>query len=268
MDNKARILVTNTPSILLEKGAEIFSRASKEGVARKGLFSVALSGGSTPRGMHRLLSREPYHSVVPWKGTHIFWVDERCVPRDHHDSNYGSARKDLLDSVPIPSEQVHPIPTGVSPEEGARQYQKEITDFFDTSEVSPPAFDLIFLGIGMDGHTASLFPGQTPLTGSKKWVISVKGGTPFVNRITMTYPLLNLARQVVFTVSGRGKAGILKTIFEEKNARLPAQAIRPSGGGLLWLLDRDAASLLPERLIQEDTVISPIETNFRNNAQG
>ncbi len=248
-EKKVGIFVADSSANMIRKGAEIFSSSAGKNISHKGLFSVAISGGKTPRGMYSLLSKEPCLSLIPWKNTHIFWVDERCVPEDHPESNYGSARKDFLAAAPIPSENLHPIPVEPSPEEGAVRYQKMLSEFFETAKSGTPVFDLIFLGIGKDGHTASIFPGQMDLASRKKWVIAVKGGIPLVDRITMTYSILNHASRIVFAVSGKGKAEILKTIFTDKNMRLPAQAIRPYKGELLWLLDRDSASLLPEKVI-------------------
>ena len=240
------ITIKANAALMSEQGVELFCRAAKDSVERRGRFAVALSGGSTPRQMHRTFAKGPCRSQIFWDRTHIFWVDERCVPADDPESNYGAARKDFLDHVPIPAEQVHPMPGHGFPEDGALSYQKELVDFFLLNDGEFPIFDLIFLGIGRDGHTASLFPGQKALEERESLVLAVKGGRPDVHRLTMTFPVLNHARQLVFLVSGKEKAGVLKNIIEEKGARLPAQKVKPLNGNLIWLLDRKAGSLLSE----------------------
>jgi len=201
--------------------------------------------------MHRMLAEEPHSTKTPWGRTHIFWVDERCVPEKDRASNYGAAKRDFLDKVPIPAGHVHPMPLEASHEEGALIYQQKLMDFFQLEAGQFPIFDLIFLGIGKDGHTASLFPGQKALDETEKPVIAVKGGDPDVNRLTMTYPVLNRAKQIVFLVTGKGKAAVLKTIFEVAGAGLPARTVNPINGKLTWLIDRDAASMLPEEVLNE-----------------
>jgi len=242
---KNEIIVKDNPTHLAQTAATIFSGTARTSVSEKERFVVAISGGSTPRTMHRMLAQEPYRSEIPWDKTHIFWVDDRCVPVNDRASNYGAVKKDLLERIPIPGEQIHPMPGEAPPEDGAIKYQGVLMNFFQLEEGQFPIFDLIFLGMGPDGHTASLFPGQRALNEKKRLVVAVKGGSPDVNRLTMTYPVLNRAGQIVFLVSGKGKCEILKTAFENREARLPAQKIRPINGGLIWLLDRDAASLLP-----------------------
>ena len=144
----------------------------------------------------------------------------------------------------MPVEQIHPMPGEIAPEEGARQYRDLLSDRFKLEKGQFPIFDLIFLGIGADGHTASLFPGQGALDERARSVVAVKGGNPDVSRLTLTYPVLNRGAEIVFLVSGRGKAGILQTIFENGESRLPARRISPVDGTLTWLIDRDAAALL------------------------
>jgi len=156
---KIEIITISDAVRLAEKGAELMHNAAGEAVARKDSFAVAVSGGSTPRAMHRLLSQEPYLSDMPWQKTHFFWVDERMVPFDHPDSNYGAAQKDLMSMIPIPADQVYPMPAMMRPEEGADLYQAKLKTFFQDLGSLDPVFDLIILGIGTDGHTASLFPG-------------------------------------------------------------------------------------------------------------
>ena len=244
MTNKQTTIIESGFTDLANKGAEIFSRAAIESIEKRGRFAVAISGGSTPRVMHGMLAKEPYLSDIPWKKTHIFWVDERCVPENDPASNFGLARKDFLDRVPIPQNQIHPIPVEAYSEEGAGKYQRVLIDFFHLKKGEFPVFDLIFLGIGTDGHTASLFPGKSALNEMNRWVVAVKGGNPNVNRLTLTLPVINRGKQIVFMISGKKKASVVKNALKGIQSGLPAQLVKPIKGTLIWLLDREAASLL------------------------
>jgi 6-phosphogluconolactonase len=239
-----KIIIRKGLQQLAQAGAEMIQVFTKEAVAKNGFFSMAISGGSTPRPLHRLLKEEPYVSGMPWGLFHLFWVDERYVLVEDPASNYGIAKKDFLDKVPIPSQQIHPMRVDSQPEEGAEQYQKELKAFFASKEKIDPVFDLVVLGIGTDGHTASLFPQQEALDEKKKWVVAVMGGYPNVFRITLTLPVLNAARHIIILASGKEKAGIVKKIFNDGEPLLPAQRIRPVHGDLTWLMDEEAASLL------------------------
>jgi 6-phosphogluconolactonase len=243
---KVEIITTSDEVRLAEKGAELMCNTAKEAVARKNNFAVAVSGGSTPRAMHRLLSQEPYLSDMPWQQTHFFWVDERMVSFDHPDSNYGAAQKDLMSMIPIPANQVYPMPSLMRPAEGAALYQAQLKTFFQDSGSLDPVFDLIVLGIGADGHTASLFPGQPASMEPDRWVLSVKGGQPDVFRLTLTYAVLNRARHILFLVSGSAKSAVVKTLIEDRHSQLPAAKIQALNGKMTWLLDQKAASLLKE----------------------
>jgi 6-phosphogluconolactonase len=237
--DKTKIVIESDASALAKKGADLFQRIAKESVERYHRFIVAVSGGSTPRAMHRLLSKEPYLSSIPWQRIHIFWVDERLVPYSHPDSNYGAAKQDLLDNTPIPTENRHPMPVHSAPEEVAFLYESILREFFGETM---PVFDLIILGIGTDGHTASLFPNENLSVASGKSVIGVKGGNPDVYRLTLTLYVLNNARRVAFLVSGKRKADVVNRLLKCNDTRLPAFHVRPISGDLLWLLDKDAAS--------------------------
>jgi len=242
MPFKSKIIIKDNPADLASWAADFFAGTARACANTQGRFMVALSGGSTPRPVHRLLGQDPYRSQVPWGETHIFWVDERCVPETSQASNFGAAKDDFLHHVPVPPSQIHPMRGGVPPEEGAKQYQRELEGFFGSDANGLPVFDLIFLGMGEDGHTASLFPGQQALDERQKWVMVVKGGNPIVSRLTMTLPVLNGGKHVVFLVSGQTKARVIRTIFEEKTGLLPAERIQPLSGELTYLLDRKAAS--------------------------
>ena len=238
------IITASDGTNLALNGASIFFRIAAESVALRRRFVVAISGGSTPRSMHRMLCKEPHLSTLPWSETHIFWVDERCVAVDDPANNYGAAKADFLNCLPIPETQVHPMPIALSPEMGAAAYQEELIRFFQPAGCEIPIFDLIFLGIGTDGHTASLFPGQSALSEKERLVVPVRGGEPYVDRLTMTLRLLNNAREIVFMVSGKGKSTILKAIQEGPSGRFPAQMVQPIHGNLTWLLDQEAGSKL------------------------
>ncbi len=251
MTGNQKIIVKENAAMLAQKATTLFYQTAKESIDRHGRFVVAISGGATPRRMYRMLAEEPYGSAIPWDKTYIFWVDERCVPENDPASNYGAAKKDFLNRVPVPEAQVYPMPGELPPKQGAQKYQKALIDFFHLEDGRFPTFDLIFLGMGADGHIASLFPGQAVLDERKRLIVAVKGGDPDVNRLTLTLPALNRARQIVFLISGKEKAETLKTVFENDQARLPVQKIHALDGELTWLLDRESASLLPEEMIHE-----------------
>ncbi len=240
-----KIIIASDADDLALKGAEFFFKGVDKERDEQGRFSMALSGGTTPRPMYRRFSRPPYATAVFWQNIHVFWVDERLVPHDHPDSNYGAARDDFLKRVPIPSDQLHPMPVDLSPDQGARRYEAALKTFFEDAD-GGPLFDLVYLGVGTDGHTASLFPGQNAAEETAAWVLSVIGGHPRLPRLTLTPPVLNRAKRIVFMVSGEDKAPILKTLWESSGASLPALKIRPLKGEVVWLVDGAAASLLPE----------------------
>ena len=245
-NEKLKIVSVDSPASLAGKAVDIFVNQAKDAITSSGVFHVAIPGGSTPKAMFELIGQTEESKFLPWNKIQLFWVDERCVPVDDPASNYGAACKDFIDRVPIIKTNIHPMPVNMASHQSAMHYQKEITDFFETDSNGIPAFDLILLGIGTDGHTASLFPGTSALKEQKQLISVVKGGMPNVNRLTMTYPILNQAREVVFLASGKGKAGIIQAILEKKQRDLPALGIQPRSGKLTWLLDREAASLLPK----------------------
>ena len=216
-----------------------FSRLAANAIAARGRFSVALSGGSTPKRMFQQL----VGAVVDWRNIHLFWVDERCVPPDHPDSNYGMTAAVLLDHIKIPKEHLHRIHGELEPGIAARIYEKDIQEFFCGEK---PIFDLILLGVGTDGHTASLFPGSPALKEQHRWVIDVEHNTPpppLVNRVTLTFPVLNAGENIIFLVSGRDKAKIVACAFgEPKNPlQIPVQEIISTARNIRWLLDKDSA---------------------------
>jgi 6-phosphogluconolactonase len=232
------------------EAAEEFARQAGEAARTRGAFCVALSGGSTPKALYALLAAEtgsPFRARVPWEATHVFWGDERHVPPDHPDSNYRMAHEAMLSRAPVPAQNVHRI-QAENPDAGraAAEYAENLRQFFRPAPGQFPRFDLILLGMGPDGHTASLFPGteavreQNALVAAP-WVEKLRS-----HRITLTPPVLNGATCVVFLVSGAEKADALQQVLEGdyQPDRLPAQIIRPANGRVLWLVDRAAARRL------------------------
>ena len=205
-------------------------------------FAIALSGGSTPRRFYQLLGQAPVRDAFPWELAHWFWGDERFVPHDHADSNYRMARETLLNHAPIPAANIHPVPYEDLPEQAAAAYQRTLQDFYGADRLDPakPLFAMNLLGLGTDGHTASLFPGTAALDETKRWATAVIGAKP-EPRITLTYPVLNSAHTIAFLVEGAEKRMQLKSLLDG-SSRTPAAAINPATGGTLHLfMDRAAA---------------------------
>ncbi|MDU0459122.1 MAG: 6-phosphogluconolactonase [Geobacteraceae bacterium] len=226
--------------------AELFAAEAQQAVKARGRFLVALAGGATPQRTYELLAQEPFRDPVPWQNTHIFWGDERCVPADDPRNNARMAYQALLKHVPVPSAQVHPMVCDSSPHGAAVEYEALLRDLFIAA---PPRFDLVLLGLGKDGHTASLFPGTPALEEQQRLVAEVYVAEEGLHRLTLTAAVINQAALVVFLVSGYSKAAILRNVLEDASdpRSLPARLIKPAHGGLLWLVDRDSASLLQSR---------------------
>ncbi len=223
--------------------AELFAMEAELATSAGSRFSVALSGGHTPIRAFELLSREPFNSSVPWENSYIFWGDERCVPPEDTRNNSLTARKTFLDKVPIPPSQIYPINCSGSADSAALEYEKLLAKFFNGAS---PVFSMIFLGLGEDGHTASLFPGNPVLEQTGCWVAGVHRGGKEVDRVTLTPLIINQAKRIVFQVSGKNKAVAVKeTILGPFDPdRLPAQLISANKEKLIWLLDEEAAALL------------------------
>ncbi len=228
--------VLETPRDLAKAAAELFVEKSIEVVAQQGFFTVALSGGSTPRLLYQILADR---SDVPWSSIHFFWSDERHVPPDDPESNYRMAYDALLSRVPVA--KVHRVMSeNPSAADAAQDYEETVLEFVPET---PPRFDLMLLGVGIDGHTASIFPGSDVLHERDKLVAASYVEKLKSYRITMTLPLINSAASVMFLVSGTEKAEIVKEVLHGPK-KYPAQGVRPSNGELVWLLDREAASKL------------------------
>jgi len=205
---------------------------------RKGeRFSLALSGGSTPQRLYRLLAAEPWRGQIDWDALHIFLADERFLPHDHPDSNFRMLRETLLDHVPLPAANIHPMPTDGTVEDSAQRYEAALRQFFGDA---PPRFDLILLGMGPDGHTASLFPGHGHPLGP--WVLPVHNSPkPPPTRLTLSLELINQARDVLFLVTGQDKAEAIASIRRLAEPVLPAGKVGLDDGQLVWLLDGAAS---------------------------
>jgi 6-phosphogluconolactonase len=244
MPDQPEIRILETPAELFQAAADEFAEVANAAVQIQGKFTVALSGGSTPKGMFNLLTSERYASL-PWSKIYFFWGDERYVPPDHSDSNYRMAYEALLSKVPVPKENVFRVLTeGKDADSAARAYEETLKTFFKLRPGEVPRFDLILLGLGPDGHTASLFPDSAALHEDKRLVVANWVEKFKTYRITFTYPVLNNAARVTFLVAGEDKAPALHQVLENKNSGLPAQQVRPKNGRLIWLLDRAAASQL------------------------
>lgn len=228
---------------LAQAAVNEFAAVAKVAVAQRGRFTVALSGGNTPRTVYSLLAQQCRDSL-DWEKIFIFFGDERHVPPDDQQSNYRMARESLLSRVPLPEQNVFRVLAELPAEDAAEDYENKLRKFFQLAPGDFPRFDLIFLGLGEDGHTASLFPGSAALAECARLAVAnwVEKFQTF--RITLTFPVLNAAAQVVFLVSGGPKAEIVRDIFTTTNGAYPSQMVHPREGKLLWMLDRPAASLL------------------------
>lgn len=247
------IQVFSDQAALSVHAADLFVQAAREAVAARGRFTVALTGGSSPHKTYELLAQAPRSAQIDWANVFVFLGDERFVAYDDERSNYGMCRRLLLDHVPVPPAQVLPIPTDTATvSEAASVYAETLARVFGLPvDGTPPALDLILLGMGDDGHCASLFPGMPTLHVTDRWVVSSPPGTlpPPVDRITCTFPVLNAARQVVFLVNGEKKAAAVRDIFEggAGTDKHPSAGVQPTSGTLTWLLDEAAASLLAKK---------------------
>ena len=231
-----------TPEALDRAAATHFIECAAEAIAENGRFSVVLAGGSTPKATYEVLAAEEFSQRINWENVHIFWGDERMVPPDHPESNYLMANNALLKHIPIPKKQIYRIPGEIDPKEAARAYELFLLKHFGNEQ---PRFDLILLGLGEDGHTASLFPGTTGLRDTQRWVIANYVRKLSSWRLTLSRTAINSASNVTFLVSGENKAESLHRVLASRYEpeSLPAQFVRPTGQ-LRWMVDAAAAALL------------------------
>lgn len=229
---------------LAQAAAEKIAALAAEAVAQRGHFSLVLSGGSTPRKLYSLLATDAYRTRIEWKNTHLFWGDERTVPPDHADSNYRMAKETLLDHAPLLPENIHRIAGELEPVQAAQAYEQVLKTYF--GEKTAPRFDTILLGMGDDGHVASLYPHSRALAESSRWVAENYVERTNTWRITLTTAVLNAATAILILVSGENKAKIVYEVLrgEFHPHKFPAQMVKPVAGQLVWLLDADAAARL------------------------
>ncbi|MEM7394782.1 MAG: 6-phosphogluconolactonase [Verrucomicrobiota bacterium] len=243
----SRNSIFKTPDDVARSAGEILIEQAGTTLAENGRFTVALSGGSTPKRMYDdLAQRGEHHDLL--RKIDVFWGDERHVPPDHPDSNFGAAKQHFLDRLDIPDERVHRIPAEeADADRAAERYERTLIDFFQLGPKQVPRFDLIFLGMGPDGHTASIFPGTTAVQEADALVTAPWVEKFDTHRITLTWPVINNAKRVIFLVTGGDKAETLHEVQhgEHDPDRLPSQLIAPDEGELLWMLDEAAASALP-----------------------
>jgi 6-phosphogluconolactonase len=235
------LFIYETPDEVAEAAARDFAARAEEAINERGRFAVALAGGSTPKATYGALARD-YAEELDWSRVHIFFGDERTVHPEHEDSNYRMVRETLLSRIVVGS--VHRMRCELPPEEAAADYERQLREFFGPD--GPRSFDLILLGLGADGHTASLFPETSALDVTDRWVVVnpvLKLGT---SRLTLTVPVINAARAVTFLVAGEGKAGAMREILEDDAdpRAYPAKFIRPESGDLTWMVDRAATGSL------------------------
>lgn len=223
--------------------AELFIEKAAQAIAARGAFHLVLSGGETPRPLYELLAGESYRNRVDWSKVHVYWSDERCVSVDDLRSNAAMAKAALLDHVPVPTAQIHPMYEQGTPQQAALDYEALLRRL---GAGQLPRFDLILLGMGADGHTASLFPGTVAVAERTRFVCELYLPEQDLYRLTLTLPVLNQAWLVVFMVSGAGKAAMLKQVLTGGaiDGELPARLVRPQDGEIRWLLDKSAATLL------------------------
>jgi 6-phosphogluconolactonase len=240
------IRIEPDPETLSLAAAGLVADAARTAVAGRGRFTLAVAGGTTPLPAYRRLADPTLASGVPWPKVHVFWGDERCVPPDDPSSNERAVHEALLDRVPVPADHIHPIRCAGDPARAALAYDALLRSFVADSD--GPTLDLVLLGLGENGHTASLFPGDPALQETSRWVVPARVAGQAFARVTLTAGVLNRARAVVFLVSGSAKAGVLRQVLEgpRRPERLPAQLIRPRFTQPLWLVDAEAASQLSD----------------------
>jgi len=236
------IRVLPDAAAVADTAAEIFAASAASAIDARGRFAVALSGGETPRTLYERLAVPALRERVDWAHTHLFWGDERCVPHDDPRSNHHLVAQTLLAGVPVPAEQIHPFPCAEDPVEAALAYERTLRGFAG-GEV--PRFDLVLLGLGADGHTASLFPGEPALAERERMAVVARGPKDGPWRVTLTLPVLKRAARIVFLVVGAAKASALRRVLAGDGTEAPPAAlVRPDLGELVWLADAAAASKL------------------------
>jgi 6-phosphogluconolactonase len=246
MADRGELHVLSGPEAVAAATADLFVDSALTALADRGTFSVSLAGGNTPRAAYALLAQEPRRSRLSWSDVHIYFGDERCVPPDDEQSNYRMAQKTFLDAVGIPATNVHRIRGEADPQEAAAEYARELTENLGGPV---PRFDLMLLGMGDDGHTASLFPGSSPEAENDALVRAVYAPSQAMWRVTLTPLVINNARTIAFGIEGHGKAESFHAVFQGTidPVTYPSQIVRPADGRLIWYVDNDAAGMLEAR---------------------
>ena len=244
-NTKLNVRVFEDLDLLSQAAAKLFIETSAQAILGRGRFLVALSGGNTPAELYKLLAQSPYKEQIDWPRVHVFWGDERCVPIEDSENSYRQAYDVLLSHVPIPAENIHRVKSDLEPAEAAKDYAN-ILKRFASPALDWPRFDLVLLGMGEDGHTASLFPGSDVNISTPTLAVTAQYQNRPANRATLTPLVLNSARRIIFLVSGESKAQTLANVlyggYDPK--QLPAQRIRPADGEVIWMVDQSAASKL------------------------
>ena len=249
MPRRVEVSVKVCPTVdeVTRDAAKLFAASVSSAVSARGQARVAISGGSTPKAVFELLARD-YADKISWGHVQLFWVDERCVPPADKESNFGMTKQAMLDKVPLPAANVHRMEGELDPQEAASRYEAEIRNTLRLEGAETPAFDLMLLGLGPDGHTASLFPHTEGLHELARICLANHVPQKDTWRLTLTWPVITQGREVVFLIEGEEKAGVLKTVFTGayEPEQYPAQLIRPANGRLTLLLDQAVAAQLPE----------------------
>jgi 6-phosphogluconolactonase len=236
-----QIIICRDTDELSRQAAEQFVALARQAIVAHGRFRVALSGGSTPKALYSTLATAEFNSQLEWRQIHLFWGDERCVAPDHAESNFRMVKESLLSKIVIPAENVHRMIGEFEPAAAAAAYETELRQFFLLSAEQLPRFDLILLGLGEDGHTASLFPHSSALNETERWVATTYVEKLDAHRLTLTFPVINNAAQITFLIAGQSKAAIVKAIRNASVGDYPATRIEPVKGHLCWFITQDAA---------------------------
>jgi len=246
-----RIRVSSSTEQAYSDAAQLILDDANRAIAQRGKFTIALSGGSTPKRLFELMASDAWKNKIPWNNIEFFWGDERYVPPTDASSNYRMTREAMLDKVPISGVNVHRVMTEKPDQEAAAEYEKTIRQIVPAGANGVPEFDLILLGLGTNGHMASLFPHQPALHEHRKLVVAEYIDEVKMTRVTMTLPLINSAKSVVFVTLGPDKASVLREVIvgPRDPERLPAQLIQPSPGQLTWLIDAPASAELPKEIL-------------------
>ena len=239
-----KIIINRDLADLSRRAAEHFVALARQAIAARGRFSVALSGGYTPKALYTLLASSEYNERLPWRQIHLFWGDERCVTPDHADSNYRMVKESLLSKAIIPTENVHRMAGEKAPAVAAAEYEAQLRKHFHIDDKSLPRFDLVLLGLGEDGHTASLFPGSSALDETRRLVVTTYVKKLKAHRLTLTFPVINNSEQIAFLVAGESKAAMVGEILTTEKCDYAAARIKPENGQLIWFVTQDAASVV------------------------